>query len=149
MAAPDRSRQQQKKLDISSRAQIHLWYQSQISNLRSQIDRPVQAVELLTMPVQESSIIPENLPDPKLLPPVEVDEMLTKIKHSHGFYYQVMNLEVWALVETLDGLFPGAWGQFMTNRQVAVKQFLQRDPNCAVTPNNSGKDAETVGNEED
>ncbi len=75
--------------------------------------------------------------------------MLTKIKHSHGFYYQVMNLEVWALVETLDGLFPGAWGQFMTNRQVAVKQFLHRDPNCAVTPNNSGKDAETAGSEED
>ncbi|WP_293189496.1 MULTISPECIES: hypothetical protein [unclassified Microcoleus] len=101
------------------------------------------------MPVQESSTIPENLPDPKLLPTVEVDEMLTKIKHSHGFYYQVMNLEVWALVETLDGLFPGAWGQFMTNRQVAVKQFLQRDPNCAVTPKKSGKDAETVGSEED
>jgi len=103
------------------------------------------------MPPDESSAFPENLPDPKLLPSVEVDEMLTRIQHSHGFYYKVMNLEVWALVETLDGLFPGAWSQFMTNRQVAVKQFLarDRDPNCAVDPNDTGKDAETIGSEEE
>lgn len=101
------------------------------------------------MPPNQSSAFPENLPAPKLLPTIEVDEMLTKIQHSHGFYYKVMNLEVWALVETLDGLFPGAWGQFMTNRQVAVKQFLQRDPNCAATPKNSRKDAETGESEED
>jgi len=86
------------------------------------------------MPLEESSAFPENFPDPKLPAAIEVDEMLTRIKHSHGHYYKVMNLEVWALVETLDQLFPGAWGQFMANRQVAVKQFLQRDrePNCSV-----------------
>ncbi|MEG3839896.1 hypothetical protein [Microcoleus sp. herbarium14] len=86
------------------------------------------------MSLHEPSAFGENLPAPKQLPAVEVDEMLTKIQHSHGFYYKVMNLEVWALVETLDKLFPGAWGQFMTNRKVAVKQFLERDraPNCAV-----------------
>ena len=77
------------------------------------------------MPQQESSAFPENFPDPKLPAAVEVDEMLTRIKHSHGHYYKVMNLEVWALVETLDQVFPGAWGHFMANRQVAVKQFLQ------------------------
>jgi len=66
--------------------------------------------------------------------------MLTRIKHSHGHYYKVMNLEVWALVETLDQVFPGAWGQFMANRQVAVKHFLERHR----TPNSSveGEDAE-------
>ena len=102
----------------------------------------MQAVEYLTMPLHEPSAFPENLPDPKLLPAVEIDEMLTSIQHSHSFYYQVMNVEVWALVETLDGLFPGAWGQFMTNRQVAVKQFLERDrhpTNCAVDPANAGE----------
>ncbi|MEK0179293.1 MULTISPECIES: hypothetical protein [Microcoleus] len=78
------------------------------------------------MPLEESSPVPENFPDPKLPAAVEVDEMLTRIKHSHGHYYKVMNLEVWALVETLDRVFPGAWGNFMANRQVAVKQFLQR-----------------------
>ena len=103
------------------------------------------------MPPDKSSAFGKNLPDPKLLPAVEVDEMLTKIQHSHGFYYKVMNLEVWALVETLDGLFPGAWGQFMSNRQVAVKQFLERDrpPNWAVNPQDAGKDAETIGSEEE
>ncbi|MEG4342539.1 hypothetical protein QUB70_04515 [Microcoleus sp. A003_D6] len=103
------------------------------------------------MPPHESSAFPHNLPDPKLLRAVEVDEMLTKIQRSHGFYYKVMNIEVWALVETLDGLFPGAWGQFMTNRQVAVKQFLERDrtPNWAVTPKDAEKDAETIGSEEE
>lgn len=76
--------------------------------------------------------------------------MLTKIQHSHGYYYKVMNIEVWALVETLDALFPGAWGQFMTNRQIAVKQFLRRDqdPNGTVDPNDTGKDAEAIGTEE-
>jgi len=78
------------------------------------------------MPLEESSAFPENFPDPKLPAAIEVDEMLTRIKHSHGHYYKVMNLEVWALVETLDQLFPGAWGRFMANRQVALKQFLQR-----------------------
>lgn len=93
---------------------------------------PLQAVEYLAMPPQESSAFPENFPDPKLPAAVEVDEMLTRIKHSHGHYYKVMNLEVWALVETLDRVFPGAWGQFMANRQIAVKQFLERDPNSSV-----------------
>ncbi|MBE9094741.1 hypothetical protein IQ252_12715 [Tychonema sp. LEGE 07203] len=108
----------------------------------------MQAVEFLTMPLHESSASGDNLPDPKLLPPFEVDEMLIRIQRSHGYYYKVMNLEVWALVETLDQVFPGAWGHFMTNRQVAVKQFLDRDPNCAIDPNDSGKDAETKGTEE-
>ena len=96
------------------------------------------------MPPQESSAFPENFPDPKLPAAVEVDEMLTRIKHSHGHYYKVMNLEVWALVETLDRVFPGAWGQFMANRQVAVKQFLERsrDPNSSV-------DAEEVEDKEE
>ncbi len=60
--------------------------------------------------------------------------MLISIERSDSFSYKVMNLEVWALVETLDRVFPGAWNQFMTNRQVAVKQFLQRhrDPNWTV-----------------
>ncbi len=94
------------------------------------------------MPLHDPSAFPENLPDPKLLPAVEIDEMLTSIQHSHSFYYQVMNVEVWALVETLDGLFPGAWGQFMTNRQVAVKQFLERDrhpTNYAVDGGKAGE----------
>ena len=101
------------------------------------------------MPPPESSAFSENLPDPKLLPAIEVDEMLSSIQHSHSYYYKMMNIEVWALVETLDAVFPGAWGKFMNNRQVALKHFLQRDPNCAVDPNDADKDAETTGMEEE
>ena len=81
------------------------------------------------MPLHESSAFPDNLPDTKLLSAPEIDEILTSVQNSHSFSYKLMNLEVWALVETLDGVFPGAWGQFMTNRQLAVKQFLERDRN--------------------
>ena len=81
------------------------------------------------MPLHESSAFPDNLPDAKLLSALEIDEILTSVQNSHNFYYKLMNLEVLALVETLDGVFPGAWGQFMSNRQLAVKQFLERDRN--------------------
>ncbi len=103
------------------------------------------------MPPHQSTAIDENLPDPKLLPAVEVDEMLTKIQHSHTYYCKMMNLEVWALVETLDKVFPGAWGQFMSNRQLAVKDFLQRDrdPNCAIDRDRAEKDTETTGIDEE
>ena len=81
------------------------------------------------MPLHESRAFPEKLPDANLLPALEIDEILTSVQNSHSFSYKLMNLEVWALVETLDGVFPGAWGQFMSNRQLAVKQFLERDRN--------------------
>jgi len=68
----------------------------------------------------------KELPDPKVLPSVEVDELLTTLQHSHGLYYKMMNLEVWAIVETLDQFFPGSWGRFMANRKVAMKHFLHR-----------------------
>ncbi|HLO50351.1 MAG TPA: hypothetical protein VK211_18185 [Kamptonema sp.] len=78
------------------------------------------------MPIPNSSASPKKFPDPKFLPTVEVDELLTTLQHSHGLYYKMMNLEVWAIVETLDQYFPGSWGRFMANRKVAMKQFLQR-----------------------
>lgn len=58
--------------------------------------------------------------------PVEMHELLNQLQHSHNMYYKMMNLEVWALVETLEQFFPGGWGRFMTNRQSAMKEFLQR-----------------------
>ena len=78
------------------------------------------------MPIPNSSASPKKFPNPKFLPTVEVDELLTTLQHSHGLYYKMMNLEVWVLVETLDQFFPGSWGHFMANRKVAMKQFLQR-----------------------
>lgn len=59
------------------------------------------------------------------LPKVEIDELLTKLKRSDGLYYKMINLEIWALLETLEQFFPGVWSQFMANRQVSMKQFLR------------------------
>lgn len=79
------------------------------------------------MPLPNSSASPNaKIKDSEHLPAVEIDELLTRLQHSHALYYKMMNLEVWALVETLDQSFPGSWGRFMANRQVAMKQFLQR-----------------------
>lgn len=60
------------------------------------------------------------------LPYIEINELLTEVKQSQGHYYQMINLEVWALIETLDQFFPGSWNRFMSNRQLSMKQFLQR-----------------------
>lgn len=63
------------------------------------------------------------------LPQIEVDELLTQLKTSHGLYYKMINLEIWALVKTLEQFFPGAWNSFMANRRVSMKQFLQHSQN--------------------
>jgi hypothetical protein len=88
------------------------------------------------MTITDSSPSSKELPDPKVLPSVEVDELLTTLQHSHGLYYKMMNLEVWAIVETLDQYFPGSWGRFMANRKVAMKHFLHRHQTQCV----GGKD---------
>lgn len=65
--------------------------------------------------------------DKQPLPKIEIDELLTQLKHSHELYYKMTNLEIFALVETLEQCFPGAWSKFMANSQVSMKQFLQHD----------------------
>ncbi|CAD5935406.1 hypothetical protein PCC9214_01567 [Planktothrix tepida] len=72
--------------------------------------------------------------DPKFLPYLEINERLTELKQSHGHYYQMINLEVWALIETMDQFFPGSWNRFMTNRQLSMKQFLQRQRSQKQSP---------------
>lgn len=38
--------------------------------------------------------------------------------------YRMMNLETWAIVGTMEDFDPGFWNRFMTNRQLAFKDFL-------------------------
>lgn len=69
---------------------------------------------------------PENTSkNPDLLPNMQVDEILDRIRDSHCMYCHLINIEIWAIVETMDQFFPGSWGRFMANRQVSLKQFLQ------------------------
>jgi hypothetical protein len=54
----------------------------------------------------------------------ELAEQLEKLKRSHSLRYQMLNLEIWALVGTMDEFIPGFWSRFMLNRQVAFKEHL-------------------------
>lgn len=75
---------------------------------------------------QSNSTASSPSPNPGDDLPSDIHELLAQLQHSHNMYYKMMNLEVWALVETLEQFFPGAWGRFMTHRQSAMKEFLQR-----------------------
>jgi hypothetical protein len=57
---------------------------------------------------------------------VELAQQLEKIKHSHSLRYQMLNLEIWALVGTMDEFIPGFWTRFMANRQLAFKEHLNQ-----------------------
>ncbi len=38
----------------------------------------------------------------------------------------IKSLNAWVFSETMDRFLPGFWSRFMANRQIAHKQFLQR-----------------------
>jgi len=56
----------------------------------------------------------------------EVQEKLNELKISSQYLSQLMNLETWAIIATMDDLFPGFWHRFMSNRQLALKNLLQQ-----------------------
>ena len=53
-------------------------------------------------------------------------QQLENLKRSHYQRHQLTNLEIWALVSTMDDFIPGFWSRFMVNRQVAFKEFLEQ-----------------------
>jgi len=56
----------------------------------------------------------------------KVAQQLENLKRSHSQRHQLTNLEIWALVSTMDDFIPGFWSRFMLNRQVAFKEFLEQ-----------------------
>lgn len=56
----------------------------------------------------------------------EIQETLNDLKTSRQYLARVMNLETWAIVATMDDLFPGFWHRFMSNRQLALKNLIQQ-----------------------
>jgi hypothetical protein len=56
----------------------------------------------------------------------EVKQLISQLEHSHHLRYKMMNLEAWALAETMDSFLPGFWSRFLENRRIALKQFLER-----------------------
>jgi hypothetical protein len=65
---------------------------------------------------------------------VEIKQLIEKIQHSHDLRYKMINLETWALAQTMDLFLPGFWSCFLKNRRIALKEFLKnkRNPNSQV-----------------
>ncbi len=59
------------------------------------------------------------------LPAMTLEQWLEKLRRSDRAFYNIMAIEVWSIAKTMDGLIPGFWGRFMTNRRLAMKQFVE------------------------
>jgi hypothetical protein len=68
----------------------------------------------------------EQFPDQESLQSMHIDQWIENLRRADRSFYNMMALEVWSIAKTMDGLLPGFWNRFMTNRQVALKQFIQQ-----------------------
>ncbi len=68
----------------------------------------------------------------------EIKDLLAHIENSHHLRYKLMNLESWALAETMDQFIPGFWSRFLANRRTAMKQFLEQRRKCETHAAESG-----------
>jgi hypothetical protein len=59
-------------------------------------------------------------------PPISIEQWIENLKCADRAFYNQQALEVWSIAKTMDGLIPGFWNRFMTNRQIALKQFMQQ-----------------------
>lgn len=71
-----------------------------------------------------------NAPSEEILwesaPQMDPEQWLEGLRRFDRSLYNLMALEVWSIAQTMDSLTPGFWNRFMENRQVAVRQFIQR-----------------------
>lgn len=79
------------------------------------------------MPNPESYTSPEpNFQDLDSPSSLEVKELIATIQHSHQLRAKMVNLESWALADTMDDFLPGFWSRFLENRRTSLKQFLKQ-----------------------
>lgn len=57
---------------------------------------------------------------------IEIKQLIADRKQSHELRYKMINLETWALVQTMDHFLPGFWSRFLENRRIVLKQFLEK-----------------------
>lgn len=55
-----------------------------------------------------------------------LQQRLEELQQADRSLYNLMGMEVWAIAKTMDDIYPGFWHQFMENRRLAVKQFMQQ-----------------------
>ena len=57
---------------------------------------------------------------------VDLQQRVEELQRADRSLYNLMGMEVWAIAKTMDDIYPGFWHQFMENRRLAVKQFMQQ-----------------------
>jgi hypothetical protein len=60
-------------------------------------------------------------------PPVTTDQLLEQIdslKREDEMLYNILAVDIWAIAKTMDEFQPGFWSAFMTNREQAIKRFI-------------------------
>ncbi len=67
----------------------------------------------------------------------EIKQLVANLQDSHNLLYKMINLEAWALAETMDHFLPGFWSRFLENRRLSLKQFLQQKRASKFSPANS------------
>ncbi|HBE17522.1 MAG TPA: hypothetical protein DEG17_00720 [Cyanobacteria bacterium UBA11149] len=65
----------------------------------------------------------QEINDPSIL---EIDRGIAELQQSQELLYQTINLEIWALVETMDRFTPGFWSRFLENRRISLKEFMKK-----------------------
>lgn len=55
-----------------------------------------------------------------------VKQRLEDLQRADRSLYKMIGMEVWSIAKTMDDLCPGFWNQFMANRQIAMKNYLEQ-----------------------
>lgn len=63
-------------------------------------------------------------PDPTINS--DLAQRIEELQRVDRSLYNLMGMEVWSIAKTMDDLYPGFWNQFMSNRRLSLKQFLQQ-----------------------
>ena len=57
---------------------------------------------------------------------VSVLDKLDALQRADRSLAKMIGMEVWSIAKTMDDLCPGFWNQFMNNRRLAMKNFLDQ-----------------------
>jgi hypothetical protein len=57
--------------------------------------------------------------------PEELLEQLDSLKREDEMLYNILAVDIWAIAKTMDEFQPGFWAAFMTNREQAIKRFIE------------------------
>lgn len=79
--------------------------------------------------------------EPESLRSMDIDQWIENLKRADRSFYNIMALEVWSIAKTMDGLAPGFWNRFMTNRKIALKQFMQQKKSQSPSPDADNQQA--------